>query len=97
MRFTHIDINFDITYEGHQNWSKYFLWTFWELSVTIICDTKIDVNKCEHIIFTQTYLSPIVKNAIINFFFNMRNQIENCSFQLFNFFNLKMSVEKTFL
>ena len=22
MRFTDIDINFDITYEGHQNWSK---------------------------------------------------------------------------
>ena len=22
MGFTHIDINFDIRYEGHQNWSK---------------------------------------------------------------------------
>ena len=22
MRFTHIDVNFDIRYEGHQNWSK---------------------------------------------------------------------------
>ena len=22
MRFTHIDLNFDVTYEGHQNWSK---------------------------------------------------------------------------
>ena len=22
MRFTHIDVNFDVTYEGHQNWSK---------------------------------------------------------------------------
>ena len=22
MRFTHIDINFDVQYEGHQNWPK---------------------------------------------------------------------------
>ena len=22
MRFAHIDIDFDVTYEGHQNWSK---------------------------------------------------------------------------
>ena len=22
MRFTHIYVNFDVTYEGHQNWSK---------------------------------------------------------------------------
>ena len=22
MKFTDIDINFDVTYEGHQNWSK---------------------------------------------------------------------------
>ena len=22
MRFTHIDVNFDVRYEGHQNWSK---------------------------------------------------------------------------
>ena len=27
MRFMHIDINFDITHEGHQNWWKYFSWT----------------------------------------------------------------------
>ena len=48
MRFMHIDFNFDITYEGHQNWSKYFLWTFWGFLVTIICDIKIDVNNCKH-------------------------------------------------
>ena len=22
MRFTDIDVNFDVTYEGHKNWSK---------------------------------------------------------------------------
>ena len=47
IRFTNIDINFDVIYEGHQNWSKYFLWTFWGFLVTIICDVKIDVNICE--------------------------------------------------
>ena len=28
MRFTDIEVNFDVTYESHQNWSKYFLWRF---------------------------------------------------------------------
>ena len=26
---------------------KYFLWTFWGLLMTIMCDIKIDVNMCE--------------------------------------------------
>ena len=34
MRFTDIDINFDIKYEHHQNWSKYILCTFWGFLVT---------------------------------------------------------------
>ena len=41
-------INFDIKYEGHQNWSKtlsaHILWFF---LVTIVCDIKIDINICE--------------------------------------------------
>ena len=48
MRFTHIDVNFDDTYEGHQNCSKtlsmHILRVF---VVTIICDIKIDINMCE--------------------------------------------------
>ena len=47
LRFTYIDVNFDIKYEGHQNWSKYFLCTFGGFLVTIIFDIKIDVNVCE--------------------------------------------------
>ena len=47
MRFTDIDVKFDVKYEGHQNWSKYFLCTFWGFLVTIICDIKIDINLCE--------------------------------------------------
>ena len=37
MRFTANDVNFDITYEGHHNWSKYFYGHFecfwWILNV----------------------------------------------------------------
>ena len=47
IKFTDIDVNFDIRYEGHQNCSKYFLWTFWGFLVTIMSDVKIDVNICE--------------------------------------------------
>ena len=47
MRLTHIDVNFDIKYEGHQNCSKHFLCTYQGFLVTIICDVKIDVNMCE--------------------------------------------------
>ena len=47
MRFTHIDVNFYVRYEGHQIAQKYFLWTFWGFLVTIISDVKIDVNMCE--------------------------------------------------
>ena len=28
MRFTHNKVNSDVTYEGHQNGQKYFLWAF---------------------------------------------------------------------
>ena len=47
MRLTHIDVNFDFTCKSHKNWSKYFLWTFWGVLVTIIYDIKIDVMRCE--------------------------------------------------
>ena len=42
MRFTHNDMNFDVIYENHQNWSKTYLWTFWGFFMTLICDIKID-------------------------------------------------------
>ena len=48
MRFTDIYVNFDVTYEGHQNWSKILsmdiLRVFGEHN---ICDIKIDVKMCE--------------------------------------------------
>ena len=31
MRFTHIDLNFDVTYEGHQNWSKILSMHIWRV------------------------------------------------------------------
>ena len=43
MKFTDIDVNFDITYEGQQNWSKI-------ISIDILMVfymIKIDVNLCE--------------------------------------------------
>ena len=65
MRFTHIDINFDIKYEGHQNCSKIlFLSTFWGFLVTIIWDVKIDINMCEphyvNLFFVNLLRSPCV-------------------------------------
>ena len=47
MRFTHIDVNFDIKYEGHQNCSKTLSMHILRVLVTIICDVKIDINMCE--------------------------------------------------
>ena len=43
MRFTHIDVNFDVT----KIVQKHFLCTFWEFLLTIICDVKIDISMCE--------------------------------------------------
>ena len=43
MRFTHIDINFDVRYEGHQKCPKRLL----RALVTMICNIKIDINMCE--------------------------------------------------
>ena len=31
MRFTHIDVNFDVKYEGHQNWSKTLSMPIWRV------------------------------------------------------------------
>ena len=47
MRLTDIDINFDATYEGYQNWSKIISINILRVLVTFICDIKIDVNICE--------------------------------------------------
>ena len=41
MRFTHIDVNFDIKYDGYQKPSKC------AILATSIFDIKIDVNMCE--------------------------------------------------
>ena len=47
MRFTHIDVNFDVKYEGHQNCSKTLSMHILKVLVTIICDVKIDISMCE--------------------------------------------------
>ena len=47
MRFTDIDVNFDIRCEGHQNCPKVLSKNIFRVLVTIMCDVKIDVNICE--------------------------------------------------
>ena len=49
MRFTDIDVNFDITYDydGHQKASKWNRKCFWAILVTFIFYVKIDINMCE--------------------------------------------------
>ena len=47
MRFIDIDVNFDVTYGGHQNWSKILSMDILSILVTITCDVKIDINMCE--------------------------------------------------
>ena len=44
---TYIDINFDILYEGQQNWSKILSLDIWGFLMTIICDVKVYINMCE--------------------------------------------------
>ena len=54
MRFTDIDVNFDITYEGYQNWAKIIssniLRIFKDLSLDIKL-TSISVNLIMSIYF----------------------------------------------
>ena len=47
MRFTHIDINFDVTYDGHQKPSNVYTKYFLPVLMTFICDVKIDINMCK--------------------------------------------------
>ena len=47
MTFTHTDVNFDIKYEGDQNWSKVLSVDILRVLVIIIYNIKIDVNMCE--------------------------------------------------
>ena len=48
MRFTDIDVNFDVRYEGHQNCPKILSMNILRVFlVIIICDVKIDINICE--------------------------------------------------
>ena len=47
MRFTDIDVKFDVKHEGHQNWSKKLSMHILRGLGTIRCDIKIDVNMCE--------------------------------------------------
>ena len=47
MRFTDIDVNFDVRYEGHQNCPKILSMNILRVLVTIMCDIKIDINICE--------------------------------------------------
>ena len=47
MRFTHRDVNFDITYDGDQNPQNVHRKCFWTILVTFIFDVKIDIKMCE--------------------------------------------------
>ena len=46
-RFIDIGVNFDIMYEGHQNWSKILSMDILSIFGHIVCDVKIDINMCE--------------------------------------------------
>ena len=45
--FTFIDINFYITYDGHQKPSKCSQKVFWPILMTFICDVEIEIKMCE--------------------------------------------------
>ena len=47
MRLTNIDVNFDVKYETHQNWSKILSMHILRVLVTIIFDVKISINISE--------------------------------------------------
>ena len=48
MRFTHTDVNFDVTDDGHQKTLKMSIESiFVPILMTLTCDIKIDVNMCE--------------------------------------------------
>ena len=47
MRFTHIDIKFDITYDGNKNPQSVHGKYFWTILVTFIFDVKLDINICK--------------------------------------------------
>ena len=57
MRLTNININFDVKYETHQNWSKTLSMHILRVWVTIIFDVKIGINICEphyvHLFFCE--------------------------------------------
>ena len=56
MRFTHIDINFDITYDGNQKPSNVQRKYFWTILVTFIFDVKLDINICNLIMSIYYFL-----------------------------------------
>ena len=47
MRFTHNDVNFNVTYESHQNWSHLLYKYFSGFLMTIVCDIKIRATCTE--------------------------------------------------
>ena len=46
-KLTHIDVNFDVRYEGHQNCPKRLSMDILSVLVTTICNVKININMCE--------------------------------------------------
>ena len=47
MRFTDIDVNFDVRYEGHQNWSKILSMDILMVFSDHLYDVEIDINICK--------------------------------------------------
>ena len=47
MRFTHIDVNSDITYNGNQKPQSVHGKYFWPILVNFIFDIKLDINICK--------------------------------------------------
>ena len=70
MRFTqssHIDINFHVTYEGHQNWSEIVSIDILRVFMTFISYLKIDLNMREPSLCQFISLLPSSKVQLFDF------------------------------
>ena len=47
---------------------KYFLWIFWEVLVSLICDIKIDVIMCVNLIVSSYFFSTALLFKLGNIF-----------------------------
>ena len=88
MSSTHNEVNYDVTYEGHQNWLKDILWIYWGFLMTIICNVSIYLimyephcvkffcGHCHHCLIFDTDISKWT--CSLNILLNMYIHIYTC-------------------